>query len=176
MSAVDGLLHGATPPRALWEKSEAAFMAGSVVSEAFSIRADDGDYETVVGWDPSDRGSAIWTDGELEIRPLEGHEPPSVVLVRRGNGRKVLGFNMHGQTYVSPSLRGNGYGTALVMAMSVHTGGLPFEDAEMGFSPAGYAAHAAANREAREWAKDAGLLPRRDRMSAPNPIREQAAV
>lgn len=176
MDVIEGFTGDVALPKAMWSTTADRFLAGAMVSDAFAIRADDGDYDFVLDWPREDRGRPIWSDGEYEVRPLIGHEPETVVLVKAGNGRNVAGFDMDGQTYVAPRLRGRGYGTALVLSLAVHKDGLPFEDAAMGFSPAGYAAHAAAHREARDWADQAGLLRTHGRNKGAEAIREGAGA
>ena len=154
----DALAPGASIPAQLWRPSVQEFLDGAVVSPAFAIRGDDAEYELIYDWDPSDRGQAIWDDGEVAIRPLLGYEPASVVMTRsRHRSGRVLGFNTDGQTYVDPALRGNGYGAAMVIALAVEKRGIPFATPAMGYSAAGYAAHVAAHRSAREWAIAKGL-------------------
>lgn len=175
--AQDALAHGASIPAAVWRPSVNAFLEGAVVSPAFAIRGDDAEYELIYEWDPSDWGQPIWDDGEVAIRPLLGYEPASVVMTKSGRrGGAVLGFNTDGHTYVDPSLRGNGYGAALVIALAVEKRGRPFPTPAMGYSAAGYAAHVAAHRMAREWAIAKGLATVSNPAKPAGPIRANAKM
>lgn len=134
-----------------WEMSEEEFIGPSIISEIFEIYGDEEDYEHL--WeDMRDSGASypvmVQKDG-WTVRWLEGWEPEATMgLFRASDGDgEPKGFYMGGHLWVDEDARGAGLSAMMIEAAADVLGRNPTQNNDgMGFSPAGYGAHASAWR------------------------------
>lgn len=156
--------NGIPLPRAAWGSTLEAFVGPHMVGTGFAIDGRDEEY-------------ALYLDAPYDLEPVwrsaddryavhlvtdEDWDPPTAVLIdARTEG--CVGFYAGGELWIEPEHRGGGLSTALILCLVDRLGRAAYDNRTgLGFSAAGYAAHAAAHRNAVVWAMEAGIrVPKR---------------
>lgn len=151
-------------PRAAWGSTLETFVGPHRVAETFAI--DGREEEYALYFEAPYDLSPAWTSADglhaVHLVTDEDWSPATAVLIESATGDTV-GFYAGGELWIEPEHRGRGLSAALILCLVDHLGRAAYDtSAGMGFSAAGYAAHAAAHRKAVVWALDAGIrVPRR---------------
>lgn len=151
-------------PRAAWGSTLETFVGPHRVSETFAI--DGREEEYALYFDAPYDLSPAWTSADglhaVHLVTDEDWDPPTAVLID-ARTQDCAGFYAGGELWIDPEHRGRGLSTALILCLVDHLGRAAYDNRTgMGFSAAGYAAHAAAHRNAVTWALDAGIrVPKR---------------
>ncbi len=141
-----------------WELTLEAFVGEALVSEAFEIDGRDGNGEII--WAAAGTGvDPVRAPGGYVIRRLPDFEPPNTFVLFAPDGGPC-GWYSDAMCWVDLEHRRRGLSTALILASAAFLEGRPIRPCAgaIGFSEAGYAAHAAAHRVAVTMALEAGLV------------------
>jgi GNAT superfamily N-acetyltransferase len=129
----------------------------ATVNDVFSFNGRCGDYDPYLE-EPYDPARVIWSDGEYSISDAPDTDEPTVILF---HGGAAVGFYGDLQCWVDEEHRGRGLGARMIVAFADRNGPDAFRQLRrragcaMGFSAAGYAAHA----KAKEMALSNTLIP-----------------
>ncbi|GJD90865.1 hypothetical protein BHAOGJBA_4408 [Methylobacterium hispanicum] len=157
-------------PRAVWGVALEQFVGPGMVAPAFGVDGRSSDYdlfreapwELAPAWTSPDGRHAVHLVADADW------EPPTSVLLETEGGTCV-GFYAGGELWIDEDRRGAGLSTPLILCLVARLGKATYDTRSgLGFSPAGYAAHAAAHRIAVERAVAAG-------MRVPAEVRAEAA-
>ncbi|OAH19115.1 hypothetical protein AX289_30130 [Methylorubrum populi] len=151
-------------PRAVWGVTLDEFVGPRMVGPAFGVdgRSEEYDLFRDAPWDLA----PAWISGDgrhaVHLVSDDDWDPPTSVLVETEGGTCV-GFYAGGELWIDEDRRGLGLSTPLILCLVDRLGKSAYDNRSgLGFSPAGYAAHAAAHRTAVEQAVAAGMrVPRR---------------
>jgi len=128
----------------LWKADFDDFVGKAAVSDVFTIDTSEDPFPMIFEWD--DFGEPVWCAERkrtrYEIRRLIDFDP--ITLVLRSEGQTV-GFYASGMCWIDPAHRGHGLAVDLIRAFATVNGSTPNLN-HLGFSRAGWAAHAAAYR------------------------------
>ncbi len=146
-------------PRAAWGKTLECFVGPCGVAETFAIDGREEEYDLY--FDAPYDLTPAWTSADglhaVHLVTDEDWNPPTAVLLDL-RSEECVGFYAGGELWIEPEHRGRGLSTALILCLVDHLGQAAYDNGKgMGFSAAGYAAHAAAHRKAVIWALDAGI-------------------
>lgn len=149
-----------------WEMSQDDFIGPAIVMEHFEI--DGGEYAYFHIWESMHENRESYPllardkDG-WEVRWFDDWDTVGNVCLFDPNGVGA-GFYLEGQAWINEPDRGKGRAAMMINAAADLMGGSPTANLYgTGFSPAGYAAHAAAHRIACENARENGYEPLCDR-------------
>jgi hypothetical protein len=146
----EGTLSGTKDP---WELSEEEFIGPSFICESFAIHGEEEEYEHL--WeDLRESGSdfpVMARQGDWSVRWLSSWEPEATLGLFRDRDDEPKGFYMGGQLWIDEDARGQQLSSMMINVAADILGRNPTQNTEgLGFSPAGYAAHASAWRIACE--------------------------
>lgn len=138
--------------RNAWELTQDEFIGPAIIKGQFAI---DGRLEPEYEWiwsaaeDEMNLGFPVHiTDDGYMIREIIDYEPEGTFVLVDQYG-EACGFYMEGQCWIDPEHRGQGLSIHLILAASEFNGGSPTKNVDgLGFSEAGFNAHAAAHEYA----------------------------
>lgn len=151
-------------PRAVWGVGLDEFVGPRMISPAFGLDGRSVEYD-LFRESPWER-APVWIsdDGRHAVHLVadEDWEPPTSVLVE-SEGGTCVGFYAGGELWIDEDRRGQGLSIPLILCLVDRLGKAAYDNRSgLGFSCAGYAAHAAAHRTAVELAAAAGIrVPRK---------------